>query len=250
MYPILVRIYGIPIYSYGFFLALAFFICLVLIMRRALSAGIAPHHILDLGIYLIISGIIGARLFYVLTDPDYYILRPLEIFFLNKGGLVYYGGFVTALITGIIFIKRRKLPVLKIADLVVAFLPLGQAIGRVGCFLNGCCYGKTTSSVFGIRFPPYSFAAGEFGTGHHVYPVQIYSSAVDIFIFLVLMIRMKYKRFDGQIVIYYMFLYGTARFLLEFLRADNPAVFYGFNVPQLISTGMILSAVVAGMIRR
>lgn len=239
MHPILIKIYGIPIYSYGFFLAMAFFVCLIMIMRRAMSIGIAPHHILDIGLYIIIFGVIGARFVYVSTNLDYYLMHPLEIVLLNKGGLVFYGGLIAALIVGLFVAKKRRLPVLKITDLFVTYLPLGQAIGRIGCFLNGCCYGKTTNCILGVRFPEYSFPATEFGPDHCVYPVQLISSVVDLMIFFVLISRMKYKKFDGQVVLYYMFLYGSARFVMEFIRADNPEIFYGFNFPQLVSVVLI-----------
>lgn len=249
MYPILFRIFNIPVYSYGFFLALAFFVGLMLILKKSASLGIDKNLILDLVLYIIISSVVGARLLHVGLDFNYYIKHPLEIFLLNRGGLVFYGGFILALVTGIIFIKRRRLPVLKTVDLIIAYLPLGQAIGRIGCFLNGCCYGKETSGILAIRFPGHSFAAEEFGVNHFVYPAQIYSSFVDLFIFVILMIRMRRKNYDGQIAVYYMFLYGSMRFLLEYVRADNPVVFYGLNVPQLISICLIVFALFTDVIK-
>lgn len=229
MLPVLTRIFGIPIYSYGLFLALAFLVCIILILRRAIHTGIAPHHILDLSLYIIISGIIGARLLYVILNLDYYIMHPVEIILLNKGGLVFYGGFILALITGILFIRKRKLPIWDIANIVILYLPLGQAIGRIGCFLNGCCYGRPTNSMFGVQFPEYSFTAGQF-----VHPTQIYSALIDVLIFLILGFTARHR------IIYYMFLYGVARFLLEYFRADNIPVFYGLNVPQIISIILVL----------
>ncbi len=244
MDPILFKFFGITVYSYGFFLSFAFMLCLMLILRRARFMDIAPHYVLDLGLYIIISGIVGARLFYIFSNFNYYLENPLEIFLLNKGGLVFHGGLILALIVGIAIVKIWKLPVLQMADLVITFLPLGQAIGRVGCFLNGCCYGKPTESIFGIKFPTYSFAANAFGPDIYVYPTQIFSSIADLAIFFILLLRMKKKQYDGQAVIYYLFLYGVARFFLEFLRADNPIVFYGLNVQQIISVLMIVISLV------
>lgn len=249
MYPVLIRIYGIPIFSYGFFLALAFFVCLILILRRSVSKNILPHLILDLYIYIIISGIIGARLLYVVLNLDYYIMHPIEVILLNKGGLVFYGGFVSALITGILFAKRHKLQILDMADLFIMYLPVGQAIGRIGCFLNGCCYGRPAKSIFGVQFPEYSFPAKQFGQDVLVHPVQIYSSLADIIIFLILAISSKYKKFSGQVVLYYMILYGLGRFFLEYFRVDNPEVFYGLNLPQIISIFIILIALILSIIK-
>lgn len=249
MYPVLIKIFGVPIYSYGLFLALAFLVCIILILRRAVIIGINPHEILDLSLYIIISGVLGARLLYVVFDFDYYVMHPFEILLLNKGGLVFYGGFIFSVIVGILFAKKRKLPVLVIIDLFFLYLPLGQAIGRIGCFLNGCCYGKPTESIFGVQFPEYSFSANQFGINHWVYPAQIYSSVTDLVIFVILGLRMKYKKYNGQIALYYMFLYGTARFLLEYIRADNPSVFYGLNIPQIVSILMIITAAGLEIIR-
>lgn len=237
MHPVLIRIFGIPIYSYGLFLALAFLVCIILILRRAVMAGIAPHHILDLSLYIIISGILGARLLYVVFNLDYYLMHPLEIFLLNKGGLVFHGGFISALIVGISVVKRRNLPIGVLADIIILYLPLGHAIGRIGCFLNGCCYGKLTDSIFAVQFPEYSFSAGRF-----VHPAQLYSSLVNVCIFLIL--GMRRKRFNGQTVLEYMFLYGVSRFMLEYIRDDNPVIFYGLNIPQLVSIAMIIIAVI------
>lgn len=250
MYPVLIRIYGIPIYSYGLFLALAFLVCVILVLRRAVSIGIAPHHILDLCLYTIISGIIGARLLYVVLNWDYYIIHPAEILLLNKGGLDFYGGFILALIIAVLFVKKRRLPLLEISDIIILYLPLGQAIGRIGCFLNGCCYGRPTDLIFGVQFPPYSLPSQQFGSNHFIHPTQIYSSIIDLFIFIILDLRIKHKRFNGQIVLDYMFIYGTARFLLEYLRADNPAVFCGLSIPQIVSILMIITALVFGIIKK
>lgn len=249
MYPVLVKIFGIPIYSYGLFLALAFLICVILVLRRAVSIGIAPHHILDLSLYIIISGILGARILYVIINWDYYIMHPVEIILLNKGGLVFHGGFILAFLVGVFFVKRRKLPIWEVVDIIILYVPLGQAIGRIGCFLNGCCFGKPTNSIFGIQFPQYSFAANQFGINHIVHPTQIYSSLVNLFIFIILGIRMKHRRFNGQIVLDYMFLYGVTRFLIEYLRADNPALFYGLNIPQIVSILMIVTALIIRIIK-
>ena len=212
--------------------------------------GIAPHYILDLGLVIIATGVLGARLLYVTMNLKYYLKNPLEIILLNKGGLVFQGGFILSLLIGIIVVKTWKLSVLKMADLVILFLPLGQAIGRIGCFLNGCCFGKQTDSVFGIKVIEHSFAAEVFGPDKYIHPVQIYSSIIDVCIYFILLVRAKNKQYDGQVTVCYMLLYGVARFLLEYIRADNPAVFYGFNIPQILSVLMIVISIVLSLIIR
>lgn len=244
MHPILIKIFGIPIYSYGLFLALAFLVCIMLVLRRAVSIGIDPHHILDLALYVIISSILGARLLYVVMEWHYYMMHPFEIILVNKGGLAFHGGFILALIVGVLVVKGKGLPIGQIADIISLYLPLGQAIGRIGCFLNGCCYGKETSSIFGVRFPEHSFVANRFGVDAFVHPTQIYSSVASLVIFIILGLRIKGKRFNGQILLEYMFLYGAARFIIEYFRADNPVVFYGLDIPQIISIFMIIIALI------
>lgn len=238
MHPVLVKIYGIPIYSYGLMLAIAYLICVALALYRANSIGIAPHHILDLSVYILISGIIGARLLYVAMNLSYYLGHPVEIFLLQKGGLAFHGGFVLALIAGVFIVKRRGLPLGKIADLIILYLPLAHAIARIGCFLNGCCYGKPTGAAWAVQFPSHSLAVHQFGPDHFIHPVQFYSSLVNLGIFLMLVLRKK--RFEGELIFDYMILYGAGRFILEIWRADNPVVFWGLSTFQLISLGMVL----------
>lgn len=238
MHPILVKICGIPLYSYGLMLAIAFLVCVMLALRKAVSIGIAPHHILDLSLYILVSGIMGARVLYIATNLSYYIEHPFDIFLLQKGGLSFYGGFGLALIVGFFVAKRRKLPLGKVSDLIILYLPLGHAIARIGCFLNGCCYGKPTSVLWAVQFPPYSLAARHFGTNHLVHPVQLYSSLMNLGIFLAL--SLSRKRFDGELVFKYMILYGAGRFILELFRGDNPVVLFGLNIFQLISIGILI----------
>ena len=249
MNPVLFKIFIIPVYSYGFMMAVAFFVCLMLILRRSRALGIDPQQILDLSLYVIIAGILGARLLYIILDWRYYLQHPLEIFWLNKGGLVFYGGLVGALLAGYLMLKKRNLPVLPIADLFFVYIPLGHAIGRIGCFLNGCCYGRPAEVVWAARFPAYSMVAQRFGVYNLVHPVQIYSSFINLVIFIILSLRMKYKKYDGQIILDYLVLYGTARFFMEYFRADNPVVIWGLNAPQLVSLSMVVAVLVIQIIR-
>ena len=240
MHPVLVRIFGIPIYSYGFMLAVSFLVCIVLMLRRSPRAGIAPHHILDLNLFIIIAGILGARSLHVIEQWDYYSQNPLEIIMLPKGGLSFQGGFIAAVLVGLIVAKLRRLPLGKTMDLFVLYLPLGIAIGRIGCYFNGCCYGEPAGGTAGIIFPAVSSAAQKFGADIPVYFTQLYSSAANLCIFIVLMyIYRSRKRRPGSLLIYYLCFYGISRFLIEFYRGDNPIVRYGLTVPQFISLLMI-----------
>ena len=145
---------------------------------------------------------------------------------LSRGGLVFYGGLVLAAITGLWFLKKRHLPVLKICDIYVPYLALGQAIGRWGCLLNGCCYGKETNLPWGIRLP---------GHSEHLHPPQIYESVLLLFIFLILKFYQNKPRRPGQVFILYFLLYAAARFLVEFYRGDNSRIFLNLTFSQLVS---------------
>jgi len=249
MNPVLFEVFSIPVYSYGFMMAAAFLICLLLILRRCRVLGIEPQQVLDLGLCIIIAGILGARVLYIILNGRYYFQHPLEVFLLNKGGLIFYGGLICALLAGYIMLKKRRLPVLKIADLFFVYLPLGHAIGRIGCFLNGCCYGRPAEVLWAVRFPAYSMVGQRWGPDNLVHPVQIYSSLANLVIFIILSLRIGYKKYDGQIILDYLLLYGLARYCLEYFRADNPVVICGLNVPQLMSLSMVIISLVIRIIR-
>ena len=154
---------------------------------------------------------------------------------LHKGGLSFYGGFIVALTCAVVFLKRRHLPGLKILDIFVPYLALGQAIGRIGCFLNGCCYGKPTDFVLRVYFP------GEFVARH---PVQIYSSLNLLLIFIILRTFQAKKKgetkISGQIFLLYCLLYSGMRFFMEYLRGDHLPVFANLTIHQLISVGIFI----------
>ena len=232
MHPVLLKIGQCPIYSYGAMLALAFLVCSFLAKRRAASLGMDGERVLDLTIVLIISGVIGGRLMFVLLDLDYFRSRPLDIFKLWEGGLVWYGGLILAVISGAVFLRIYKMPILRTADLMMPYVALGQAIGRIGCFLNGCCYGKPTSLPIGVVFSPEQGA---------VLPTQLFESAA---MFLVYLILRKRVPSNGKTLLFYLLLYSAFRFFIEFLRGDNMAVILGLTFSQAVSVAVFAAAVI------
>ena len=199
-------------------LALAFLVCSFLARRRAASIGLDGEKILDLMILLIISGVIGGRIMFVLLDFGYFKARPLDIFKLWEGGLVWYGGFILAVISGAVFLRIYKMPVLKTADLIMPYIALGQSIGRIGCFLNGCCYGKTTAL-----------------------PTQLFESAAMFIVYLILRRRIPS---NGRTLFLYLILYSVFRFFNEFLRGDNMLAVMGLTFSQFISVIIFTAAVI------
>ena len=211
MHPILLKCGPVSIYSYGAMLAMGFALAVFLASRRAVKFGLDKEKIIDLAVVVLVSGIIGARLFYIILNVSYYLKDPLEILALTKGGLVWYGGFIAALLASLWYTRKKGLNFWGCLDLLAPYLALGQAFGRIGCFLNGCCYGKPGQ------------------------PVQLYASLSLFILFIILRVWQDRRRFTGEIFLGYCMLYPIKRFLIEFLRADNPRIYMGLTLAQVLS---------------
>lgn len=217
MFPVLFKVGPLAIHSYGLFVAIAFLVGLAISLFYARKEGIENQTILDLAIYVIISAVVGARIFYVLGQWDYYRSNPLEILMLQNGGLVFLGGLLLSILTIVIYARIKSLPLLKLLDALTPGTALGYAIGRIGCFLNGCCFGLPTKLPWGLVFPPGSLAALYF-PAEPIHPTQLYSSLSVLLVFFVLLWLYRRKKFDGQIIFWGLILYAVYRFLVEFLR--------------------------------
>ncbi|MEW6619276.1 MAG: prolipoprotein diacylglyceryl transferase [bacterium] len=229
MHPVFLKIGPITIYSYGVMLAMAFATGIYLAQKRAKNIGLNSKIIIDLGIYILIGSIIGARLLYVLTNLDEYKSQPLQIIF-SRYGFIFYGGLIGATIVSIWYLKKQKLPVWEIADVVAPSIAIGQAIGRIGCFLNGCCYGKPTTLPWGVMMPgsnPLDLTP--------LHPTQLYSSLANLLTFLILSYLWQKRKFTGQIFLSYLILYSIARFMIEIYRGDNPEMLFHLTLSQIIS---------------
>ena len=220
MYPEICKLGPFTIYSYGLMLVLAFLVSSTLACIQAKRQNINPETIFNLSFIVFISGVIGARLFYIIENIDYYIKNLLEIFMLQHGGLSWFGGLLLGVFVGILYLKRKKIPVYKILDLVIPFVALGQAIGRIGCLLNGCCFGKG------------------------LIPTQAYSSLLLIFIFVFLRFLQDKSHKDGEIFFLYLVLYSIKRFFIEFWRADNTVIFSGLTLFQVLSIIIFLLSLI------
>ena len=234
----------LTIHWYGVFVAIGFLIGLWNASRRGLREGIAPEKILDLGPWLIVGTIIGARIFYVIGHwEDEFSQKPItEIFMIQRGGLVFYGGLVGATLLTLGYILWKKLPVWKFGDVLAPSIALGYVFGRIGCLMNGCCYGRATSVPWAIRFP-----ADHETHGAAVHPTQIYESLLNVALYAGLAWLYRRKRFDGQIFATYLISYAVLRSLVEIFRGDYAVYYFGGGVTpaHLISiaifvTGLIL----------
>ena len=218
MHPILFKLGPLTIHTYGLAIALAFLSGTALSTNLAKREGENPQLLYDLIFYLMLAAIIGSRLLYVLINYKYYLDDPLRAVKIWEGGLVFYGGLLAAAGTGIWFMRRHQMPTWPTADLLAPGIALGQAIGRIGCLMAGCCYGRPTDAFWGITFADPNCLAP---VGISLHPTQIYSSLESLIIFGILMWLGKYRSFKGQIFCSYIALYSVTRFIIEFFRGDE-----------------------------
>jgi phosphatidylglycerol:prolipoprotein diacylglycerol transferase len=240
MHPVLLQIGSFKIYSYGTLVAVGFLVALWVCARETDRLGIDRDTFYDLGIWLILAAVVGSRLFHVLVYWRDYAANPLEIFKLWNGGLVFYGGLLGALLAGGIFLRRKGLPFLPIADVAAIGIPLGIGFGRLGCTLAGCCYGKPTGCPLSITFTnPASLAP----LNVPLHPTQPYEALAGFCIALLLYLTRDRFRTPGMRFWTMLILYGIARSSLEILR-DDPRGFVGpFSESQVVSFVLILYAV-------
>lgn len=215
-------------------LAIAFSVACLLAVQQARRTNVNPNIILNLSLLVFIFGIIGARILYIVENISYYSRNPLEIIMLQHGGLSWFGGLILAMVAGSVYLKKNNLSIYKTFDLIVPFVALAQGMGRIGCLLNGCCFGKE-SLKFGLYFDVHKSI---------LVPVQLYSSLVLMLIFIILRFLQDKLHPEGQIFFLYLLLYSIARFFMEFWRADHGVIFLGLSLFQIISIIIfVLSAI-------
>jgi phosphatidylglycerol:prolipoprotein diacylglycerol transferase len=224
-------------------IALGFFLGIVLAMRTARRLGEDPEKIMDLSFYILVAAIVGSRLFYVMTAWDTFADNPLEILKIWKGGLVFYGGFIGAVATAVLYIRMNRLPFWKTADIMAPSLALGQTLGRLGCFLAGCCYGRSSDSFWAVTFTDQACLAP---VNTPLHPTQLYSAFTNLTIFGVLLIFSRRNTITGRVFWTYVLLYGLTRSIIETLRGDfrGAEVFGLFSISQTLGlTGAAVAIV-------
>lgn len=260
MTPIIKPLYFIgplEVSTYFLVLTIGFIVGIFVGIKEAKRVGINQVNYVDLCITIYISALVGARLFTVFFErPDFFFkdfwTHPFDMFKIWQGGLVYYGGFIFAVIASVIFMIKKKMPFFKVADVAVLGLSSGLGIGRIGCFFAGCCYGKPTDWWWGIKYhivdnvAPQVLYAHRHLEGVPLHPTQILSAMSAFLIFAILFIMRKKKKFDGQLILLMCILYPIARFTIEFLRADErgPALFGILSISQFISLIVFVVSIV------
>jgi phosphatidylglycerol:prolipoprotein diacylglycerol transferase len=202
---------------FGIFVASGFMAGLWTASRRALRLNIHPDTIIDLGPWLLLGAIVGARAWFVVSywDSDF-AGRPIyEIFMVQNGGIVYYGGLVGASLACIIFARIKKLPLWRLADVLAPSIALGSFFGRWGCLMNGCCFGMPTTMPWGIQFPK-----DHPSYPNYIHPTQIYDSLLNFGLYGFLAWLYRRRKFDGQIFGVYLVCYAVLRSFVEHFRGD------------------------------
>lgn len=234
------------VYTYGLLLAAAYLLGLQLATLRARRRGLDGSRVLDLGIYIIIAALVGAKLLLLVTDFRTFRNDPRELLTLARSGGVFYGGLILAVVVALWYIRRAGLPLWTTCDVFAPGIALGHVVGRFGCFFAGCCYGRPTRLPWAITFTD-PFAAANVGTPLNVplHPTQLYEAGAELLILIVLLVTEKRGRpFAGRTLWLYMLLYAVSRFIVEFYRGDERGTVFMFSTSQFISVLLAPLAVV------
>ncbi|MGB8654661.1 MAG: prolipoprotein diacylglyceryl transferase [Candidatus Acidiferrales bacterium] len=250
MHPILFHYGAVTIYSYGVLVATGVLLGLWYARRQAPRAGLDPERIWNLGIYMVLTALIVAKVWLVLSSWDFYMANPREIFSLNtfQSGGTFYGGFVGALALVAAYTYVQRMSIVAVLDTFAAGLPLGHAIGRLGCFAAGCCYGKPTTAAWGVTFknPAAAQLAGT-PLGVKLHPTELYEAAAEFLNFLILVWLGKRQTFRGQMMATYFILYGVERGLIEFVRGDPGRTMLwngSVSLMQLVSVALVVTGAI------
>ncbi len=239
MYPVLLRIGNFPIHTYGFLMVLAWVAGVTLFLYQGRKSGLEEGILLGFSFWVILSGVMGARAFYVLGNLDWFLRHPETILFVWQGGLALHGGLLFGVISALCYTHRHHLSFWRMANMATPSSALGIAIGRIGCFFNGCCYGKPWK--LGLIFPVTS-PAGRAFPFQPVVPTQLISSVDLLAIFFVLSYLRRQNRWRDQLFPFFLLLYSVHRFGIEFLRGDHFPIFLHFTAAQFASIFLAILA--------
>jgi len=241
MHPLLFTLGPFTVYSYGALMVVAFLAATLLSIRAARRlppalVAIRPDQLIDFTCIALLGGILGARVFYAVLHWESFVLSLQELLAIWHGGLVWYGGFLGGVLAGWGYLLANRIPFVRAMDQCIPFLALGHAIGRVGCFFNGCCYGRPTTAWCGVIFPGHATA---------VLPIQLFEAAglLGLYALLRALQRPVVLRRPGIVFGVYLGIYALLRFFLEWFRGDQVAWWAGLTLQQLISVGVLLMAV-------
>lgn len=226
----------LTVHGYGLMIGIGILACVFMAAYRAPKKGLSADAIMDIAIYSVIAGFIGAKLLFLIVEFREFLRNPLSL--LGSSGFVVYGGIITGVITAVFYCKKKGYAFMEYFDLAAPSIAMAQGFGRIGCFLAGCCYGRVTESFLGVVFPENSMAPA----GIKLLPTQLFSSAGNFLIMAVLLVYSRKSGKPGNVGILYMVLYGIGRFCIEFLRIDDRGGFWILSTSQWISIMIIILA--------
>jgi len=234
------RVGSWSVHWYGILVATGFLAGLWTASRRGLRDGLPGELIADLGVWLMIGGIVGARVHHVVAYwQEEFAGQPWwEIFAIHHGGLVFYGGLLGASLATVFYARAKRLPLWRLADALAPSIPLGQAFGRLGCVFNGCCYGWPTGLPWAIRYP-----ADHVTHGAGVHPTPLYEALANLVLYGALAWLYRRRQHPGQVFVLYLLSYGGLRFAVEFFRGDYSARYLG----GWATPGQLVSLLVVGV---
>ncbi len=213
MHQVLLNIGPVEIRTYGFLAALSFLAGIYLASMLAKKEGIKQDVVMDLGLVIILGAILGARVLYVIVWREHYMSHPLDVFKVWEGGLVFYGGLIGASLLAVLWLYFKKHDALRLMDIIAPFTALGHAIARIGCYYNGCCYGRASETCSTVLGGP--------GDGIARVPVQLYESGANFLNFIVLITYYRFaKKAKGEVFFLFFINYGVIRAVTEAFRGD------------------------------
>lgn len=264
----------VPLHTYGLLIATAFLVAMSLAGRAARRAGLSEDRVLDLSFWILLAAMVGSRVLFIIVNWDDYARDPLSVFAFWKGGLVFYGGFIGAVIVSVWYMRKHQMSFFAYADALIPSVAIGHAIGRLGCFAAGCCWGGACDAHFALaaRFPPESLAY-QSQLQHRlidasaaftlpIHPTQVYESLGELAIFTLLTFWRPKKSFDGQLLALWLMLYAPLRSTVEALRGDEErgrvfnflggmarGAWWNLSTSELISLGIFAAGVVLWVLR-
>jgi phosphatidylglycerol:prolipoprotein diacylglycerol transferase len=245
MHPILFEVGGFPVYTYGVLLAAAYLLGLQFALVRARKRGLDPNRVMDLGIWIIVSALVGAKLLLLIVEFDTYGRSPRDLLSLVRSAGVFYGGLILAVAVALWYLWRHRMPIWTVTDVFAPGIALGHVIGRFGCFFAGCCYGRPADVPWAVTFT--NEYARTIGTplNQPLHPAQLYEAAAELLILGALLLTERRGRpFPGRTFWLYMLLYGISRFVIEFYRGDPRGMVGFFSTSQFLSLLIVPLAVV------
>src|SRR6476469_9970195 len=246
MHPILFEIGRFPVYTYGVLLAAAYLLGLQFALMRARARGLNPERVMDLGIWIIISALAGAKLLLLAVEHDTFSSNPAQLLTLLRSGGVFYGGLIAAVAVALWYLRRHRMPMWTVTDVFAPGIALGHVIGRLGCLFAGCCFGKPTTVPWAFTFHN-DLAHQNVGTplGIPLHPTQLYEAGAELLILgLLLALERRGRSYPGRTFWTYMLLYGVSRFVIEMYRGDPRGMVGTLSTSQFVSILIVPLAVI------